>query len=347
MELQRIQDAGELEGKKILLRVDFNVPIENDEIKESFKIRAVRDTLKYLINKDVKIALASHFGRPDGKVNPALSLKQLEKPVSLILEEKIKFFPDSVGSKISKALDQLRYGEVLLLENVRFYSEEEQNDLLFSKNMAKNFDIFVNDAFSVCHRDQASVTGVAKNLPSYAGFWLQKEIENLDKIKANPLHPAVAIIGGAKIETKLPIINNFEKEYDYVLVGGKIAAQAIEQKIQFSPKVVLPEDFIDGGMDIGPKALEKYKSLIAIAKTIVWNGPVGKFETKPYDIGTKGILQAILDSRAFTLVGGGESVQVLEENGAMDKISFVSTGGGAMLEYLAGKPMPGIEVLKA
>ena len=211
MELKRIQDVDGLEGKKILLRVDFNVPIENDQVKESYKIRAVRDTLKYLINKDVKIALASHFGRPDGKVDPSLSLKQLEKPVSLMLEEKVKFFGDCVGSKISKALDQLRYGEVLLLENVRFYPEDEQNDELFSKNMAKNFDLFVNDAFSVCHRDQASVTGVAKNLPSYAGFWLQKEIENLDKIKANPLHPAVAIIGGAKIETKLPIINNFEK----------------------------------------------------------------------------------------------------------------------------------------
>ena len=347
MDLKKIQDVGNLEGKKILLRVDFNVPIENDEVKESYKIKAVRDTLKYLINKDAKIALITHFGRPEGKVDPALSLKQLEKPVSKILEEKIKFFGDCVGSKIEKEVTSLKYGEVLLLENVRFYPEEEQNDHLFSKNMAKNFDLFVNDAFSVCHRDQASVTGVARLIPSYAGFWLQKEIENLDKIKANPIRPAVAIIGGAKIETKLPIIKNFEKEYDHVLVGGKIAMEAIEQKLQFSHKVVLPEDFIDGGMDIGPKALEKYKSLIANAKTIVWNGPVGKFETKPYDIGTKEILKAILDSQAFTLVGGGESVQVLEENGVMDKISFVSTGGGAMLEYLGGDKMPGIEVLKA
>ncbi|PJA87281.1 MAG: phosphoglycerate kinase [Candidatus Moranbacteria bacterium CG_4_9_14_3_um_filter_42_9] len=345
MELKKIQDVSDLENKKILLRVDFNVAVKNDEVLESYKINAARDTLKYLLNKDAKVALVSHLGRPDGKKDPAFSLEQIAKSVGKILGEKVIYFNDCIGKKVTVMLENLRYGEVLLLENIRFYPEEEQNDPAFALNMAKNFDLYVNDAFSVCHRDQASVTGVAKLLPSYAGFWLQKEIENLDKIKIDPLHPAVAIIGGAKIETKLPVINILEKNYDFVLVGGKIAAEAQEQKIKFSSKVVLAEDFAKDGLDIGPKAVEKYKKIISHAKTIIWNGPMGKFEEKPYDFGTLEILRAVIESPAYTLVGGGESVQVLEENNAMDKISFVSTGGGAMLEYLSGNKLPGIEVL--
>lgn len=347
MELKKIQDIGDLENKKILLRVDFNVAVKNDQVMESFKIKAARDTLKYLLNKDAKIALVSHLGRPDGKKDPAFSLEQISESAGKILGVKIVYFNDCIGKKVTGMLESLRYGEVLLLENVRFYPEEEQNDPAFAMNMAKNFDLYVNDAFSVCHRDQASVTGVAKLLPSYAGFWLQKEVENLDKIKTDPIHPAVAIIGGAKIETKLPAINMFEKNYDHILVGGKIAAEALEQKIKFSPKVVLPEDFAKDGLDIGPKAVEKYKEIISHAKTVIWNGPMGKFEEKPYDFGTLEILRAVIESPAYTLVGGGESVQVLEENNVMDKISFVSTGGGAMLEYLSGNPMPGIEVLRS
>ncbi|HEX7586359.1 MAG TPA: phosphoglycerate kinase, partial [Patescibacteria group bacterium] len=223
---------------------------------------------------------------------------------------------------------------------------EEKNDSEFAAALSENFDVFVNDAFSVCHRDQASVTGVAKILPSYAGLWLKKEIENLDKIKKNPAKPAVAIIGGAKIETKLPLIKKFEETYDHILVGGKIANEAMDQKIQFSSKVILPLDLAEDRLDIGPKTIEKFKEIISLAKTIVWNGPMGKFEEKPYNIGTEEILETVIKSGAFTLMGGGESAQILEENNAMDKISFVSTGGGAMLEYLSGNKLPGIEVLK-
>jgi phosphoglycerate kinase len=257
------------------------------------------------------------------------------------------FVDDCVGEKVSAGLDNLALGEVLLLENVRFYPEEEKNDGDFSQKLANGFDIFVNDAFAVSHRDQASVTGITKFLPSYAGFWLQKEIENLDKVKNNPEHPAVAIIGGAKIETKLPVISKLVENYDHVLVGGKIANEVLDQNIKFSDKVMLPIDFGGDRLDIGPETIEKYKKIIAGAKTIVWNGPMGKFEEKPYDIGTNEVLKAVIESGAYVLMGGGESVEILEEQQAMDKISFVSTGGGAMLEYLSGKKLPGLEVIKS
>ncbi|HCO99663.1 MAG TPA: hypothetical protein DIT56_03590, partial [Candidatus Moranbacteria bacterium] len=231
-------------------------------------------------------------------------------------------------------------------ENVRFYEGEEKNDVEFSKKLAENFDVYINDAFSVCHRNQASVTGITAHIESYAGLRLQEEIKNLNRVIHEPESPATAIIGGAKIETKLPLINNFEKAYSHILVGGKIANEAIDQNLAFSPKVILPFDFAKDRFDIGPKTIRRFKEIIAQSKVIVWNGPMGKFEEQPYDIGTREILDAIVESDAFTLIGGGESVQVLEENNLMNKISFVSTGGGAMLEYLSGNQMPGIEALR-
>ncbi|MFA4817471.1 MAG: phosphoglycerate kinase [Parcubacteria group bacterium] len=346
MSLKRIQDA-DVENKKVLMRVDFNVAVGDGKVKEAFKIAACQESVKYLLEKGAKVALISHLGRPDGKVNPEFSLGQIKNDIKNILGIQINFVEDCVGEKVSAGLDSLAQDEVLLLENVRFYPGEEVNDDEFSRNLASGFDIFVNDAFSVSHRDQASVTGVAKILPSFAGFWLQKEIENLDKVKINPEHPAAAIIGGAKIETKLPVISKLAENYDHVLVGGIIANEALDQKIQFSDKVLLPTDFGGDRLDIGTETIEKYKEIISSAKTIVWNGPMGKFEEKPYDTGTKEILKAVISSEAFVLMGGGESVEILEEQNAMDKISFVSTGGGAMLEYLSGKPLPGIEVLKS
>jgi len=346
MELRRVQDE-DLENKKILLRVDFNVSIENGKALELFKIKACQETLNYLLEKKAKVALISHLGRPDGKFNLDFSLEQLKGEAENILGVKLAFVADCVGEKVKEALEKIEPGSVVLLENVRFYPGEEKNDSDFAKLLAENFDVFVNDAFSVCHRDQTSVTGVAKILPSYAGLWLQREIENLDKVKAAPEAPAVAIIGGAKIETKLPLISAFEKTYDYILVGGKIANEAMDQEIRFSSKVILPLDLAHDRLDIGPKTVEKFKEIISLAKTIVWNGPMGKFEEKPYDIGTQEVLGAVIKSGAFILMGGGESVQILEENNALDKISFVSTGGGAMLEYLSGDELPGVEVLKS
>jgi phosphoglycerate kinase len=362
MELKKIQNA-DLESKKIIMRVDFNVAVENQDAKEKYKIHTAKETIDYILSQPgSKLSLVGHLGRPTAlknclisgetlsdrsveQIDPEFSLKQLADDAERLLGIKVKFVPDCVGLKVKEAVENQKPGEVLLLENVRFYCNDEKNDVEFSEMLAENFDIYVNEAFSVSHRDQASVTGITKFLPSYAGFWLQKEIENLDKVRENPEHPAVAIIGGAKIETKLPVISRFETNYDYVLVGGKIANEAKDQNLKFSEKVILPMDCAEGKLDIGLETIGKFKEIIALAKTVIWNGPMGKFEEPPYDLGTREILKAIISSQAFTVVGGGESVQVLEEQNMLDKISFVSTGGGAMLEYLSGKELPGINVL--
>ena len=354
MEIKKIQDA-DVENKKVLLRVDFNVATENGKVKEKFKIEAAKETIKYLLEKKVKIALASHFGRPEGKKIPEYSLGKIAEDIGNILGVKTKFISDCVGQEVREGLQNIMAGEVLILENVRFYSGDESNDGKFSKKLAENFDIFVNDAFSVSHRDQASVTGVTKFLPSFAGFRLQKEITEMEKIKNNFSRPAVAIIGGAKIETKLPVIKFFEEKYDYILVGGKIANEALDQGIKFSEKVILPEDFVDdpvksdetsdngaSRLDIGPKTIEKFISIISGAKTVVWNGPTGKFEEEKYAVSTEAILEAVISSGAYSVVGGGETIEVLEKYSALARINFVSTGGGAMLTYLSGEPMPGI-----
>ncbi|MBU2028925.1 phosphoglycerate kinase [Patescibacteria group bacterium] len=359
MELKKIQDA-DLDGKKVILRVDFNVAMEGGKIKERFKIKAARETVNYLLKKNCKIALISHLGRPQGKVDPEFSLRKIKDIVSESLGVKVNFIDDCIGDKIKKALENISAGEVLLLENVRFYTGDDpaksdeasdngarKNELAeFSKKLANGFNIFINDAFSASHRDQASITGVAKIIPSFAGWRLQKEIAEMEKIKSGFTRPAVAIIGGAKIETKLSIIKFFEKNYDYVLVGGKIANEVLDQKISFSEKVILPTDFVDDRWDIGPKTVKKFQAIIQKAKTIVWNGPLGKFEEEKYSHGTMDIFQTLLLSEAYKVAGGGETLEILEKNQAFAKFNFVSTGGGAMLEYLSGGKMPGIEILK-
>lgn len=345
--MKKIQEA-DLAGKKVLIRADFNVGLVDGKIQEKFKLKACKETVEYVISQNgTKVALCSHLGRPDGKVDQNFSLSQIKEELALILEKRVVFVDDCAGEKVSLALQNLGENEVLLLENTRFHEGEENNSDDFSEQLASNFDIYVNEAFSVCHRDQSSVTGVTKFLPSFAGFWLQKEVANMDRVLGNPEGPALAIIGGAKIETKLPLIKIFEQKYDKVLVGGKIAIEAVEQGLVFSEKVILPIDFFgEEKKDIGEKTCDIFLREIAVAKTIVWNGPMGKFEEKPFDRATRKISEAVCSSGAFTLVGGGESVQVLEENNLLEKISFVSTGGGAMLEYLGGNKMPGIAVLE-
>jgi len=297
------------------------------------------------LNKNCKVAMLTHFGRPEGKINPEFSLSQMVSDAEEILATHLEFVPDCVGAEVASAMENMQ-GGALLLENVRFHAGDETNEAEFAGKLAENFDVFIQDAFSVSHRNHASVVGVSKILPSCAGFRLLEEIHEMTIIKEHPIAPAVAIIGGAKIETKLPVIKFFEEKYDYVLVGGKIANEAIDQKIEFSEKVILSIDFIGERLDIGPKTLEKFKEIIASAKMIVWNGPTGKFEDEKYAKSSNEILQAVIDSGAFVVVGGGETIEVLEKNHALDAISFVSTGGGAMLDYLAGAPMPGIEALK-
>jgi phosphoglycerate kinase len=323
------------------------VAISNGEVKERFKLEACKKSVDFLsAQPGVKIALMSHLGRPEGKENPEFSLDQIRNELEKILGKKIIFVTDCIGEIVEKTIDDLKEGEIMLLENVRFHEGDEKNDSEFAGKLAENFDVFVNDAFSVCHRDQASVTGVTRYIKSYAGLWLQEELKNLNRVIHEPESPSTAIIGGAKIETKLPLIKRFEETYSHILVGGKIANESMDQGMTFSPKVILPVDFAGDRQDIGPKTIQRFKEIIAQSKVIVWNGPMGKFEQSPYDIGTREILDAVVESDAFTLIGGGESVQVLEENNLMQKISFVSTGGGAMLEYLSGNMMPGIEALR-
>jgi phosphoglycerate kinase len=358
MDIKKMQ-ASDVEGKKVLLRVDFNSSIEEDTVKEKFKIQAADETVRYLLAMNAKVALLTHLGRPaavktltgepEGKPDPKFSLNPIKDDVEYILGHKVKFVPDCIGDEVRKTVNDLKEGEIALLENVRFYSGDESNDEEFAKKLAEGFDVFINDAFSVCHRDQASVSGVTKFLPSYAGLNLQKEIEEMEKVKNNFSRPAVAIIGGAKIETKLPMIKFFEGIYDNILVGGKVANEALSQNIAFGQKVLLPTDFIDDRMDIGTETLVKFKDIIEKAKTIVWNGPTGKFEEEKYATSSNEILKSILASSAHVLIGGGETLEVLEKNNVTPEIQkrgFVSTGGGAMLDYLGGEIMPGIEALK-
>ncbi|MDO8566336.1 MAG: phosphoglycerate kinase [Candidatus Moranbacteria bacterium] len=349
MPIRSIEQAN-FKNKKALVRMDFNVELDNiAQVQEHFKLEVLKKTIDYILGfPGVKVAMLTHFGRPKGKNDPHYSVAKLVPAVEQAFARKVTFVSDCIGKDVVKALDALPSGELLLLENVRFYPEEEANDEEFAKSLAKPFDIYVNEAFGVDHRNHASVTTITKFLPAYAGLHVLEEIEKLDYIRLLPDHPAVAIIGGAKIETKLPLIQALEKNFDAILVGGKVANEAIDQKIVFSEKVLLPLDFDSPlRLDIGPNTIACFIQVIKIAKTIVWNGPLGKFEEKPYDMGTNAILHAILESQAFFVIGGGESLAVLEKTGVMDRIGFVSSGGGAMLEYLSGKKLPGIEALEA
>lgn len=347
MKLRRIQDA-DVAGKRVLLRVEFNVALdERGDVREKYKIAAAKESLEHLRAHGASVvALLAHLGRPDGKILPTASLQHITDDMQRILGIAVRFVPSCVGADVDDAVGGASDGDVLLLENVRFHAEEEKNDADFARRLAAPFDLFVNDAFAACHRAHASIVGITKYLPSFAGIQLQKEVDVLEKVIAHPEHPAVAIIGGAKISTKVPLIDNFEKNYDHILVGGKTANEALDEHITFGKKVILPHDFATARYDIGPQTIALFSSFIEGARTVVWNGPMGKFEEKPYDTGTRAILDAILRSKAFSVVGGGESVQALEEAGAVEKISFVSTGGGAMLSFLGGEVMPGIDALR-
>lgn len=351
MNLKKIQEV-DFSGKKVLMRVDFNVTVTDGDIEEKFKVEATRKSVEYIRGvQGARLALVSHLGRPDPQLPPkkrdaSLSLEQLVDDIQFILGVRPKFVSSCVGREVQKALRAARQGDVLLLENARFEVGEMEGAATFAKNLATPFDVFINNAFSVCHRDQASVTTIAGVLPSAAGFHLQQELKELTEVRENPSHPAVALIGGAKIQTKLPLIRRFEEIYDTVLVGGKIANEAQAARMKFSKKVILPTDFRGGHLDIGPKTVEYFKRYIEDAKTIVWNGPMGKFEEKEFAKGTEDIARAIASSSAYSLVGGGESTQALAQLGLLNDISFVSTGGGAMLAFLSGENMPGLEALK-
>lgn len=339
-----------VQNKRVLVRVDFNVELKDvAHVQEGYKLEIAKRTIDTLFERGAaKVALLTHFGRPNGRAEARYSTAQIQGEVERVLQRPVVCIPHCTGLPVRQALDTLAAGAVLLLENVRFSPGEETNDIDFSRQLAEPFEAYVNEAFGVSHRAHASVVGVPKLLPSAAGLHLVDELTHLDVIKHAPARPAVAIIGGAKIETKLPLIHAFETLYDCVLVGGKIANEALDQKLVFRDTVLLPQDFDSPRrLDIGATTAAYYAQIIKKAKTVVWNGPMGKFEEKPYDIGTKLVLEAILESDANVVIGGGESLAVLEEVGVFHKIGFVSSGGGAMLEYLSGKHLPGLEALRS
>jgi len=346
--IKKIQNVN-VAGKKVLVRADFNVSLDkNKRAKSVYKIKAVKDTVDFLLENGAShIALLTHFGRPEKSEDKLeFSTKQLLADVCEVLEKEVEFVPDCIGEKVQDVIDGFGDGKIVLFENVRFYKEEKLNSKQFAANLCLPFDLYINDAFSVSHRCHASVEAVAKCIPAYAGLWLQKEIKNLSYVKTSPKHPAVAIIGGAKIDTKIPMIEMFAKKYEHVLVGGRTAVEAKDRKITFDDNVEFPIDFEYKFLDIGPGTIKRFCDKISRAKTIVWNGPMGLIEEEEYKKGTLSLIEAIAKNKnAFSLIGGGESVQMTEESGLGDKISFISTGGGAMLAFLGGDRMPGIEVL--
>lgn len=325
----------DFQNKRVLVRCDFNVPMAkrvspsslssfHSEMKilDDFRLRQTLPTIEYLIGARVKIILISHLAQK-------FSLRPVAKRLTELLGREVKF---------------IESGQVTLLENLRFNKGEEENDENFAKELAKLGDIFINDAFAACHRAHASIVGVPKYLPSGAGLLLEKEIKTLEQLMKNPGKPLVAIIGGAKVETKVKIIEKLLKIADFVLIGGLLNKEIKEKNIHFEGegKIIGAGD----GLDISKANLKIFKEKIVQAKTIFWNGPLGKTEDKQFAKGSKEIAEAIIESRAFSVVGGGETVEFVNKLGLIDKFSFVSTGGGAMMSFLSGEKLPGLEALK-
>lgn len=346
MTLGSISDVHSFQNKKVLVRIDSDVDIKNNVILDDSRLLSSLETIKYIINHGGVALLIGHSGRPDGKVNPEYTLEIVAN-----------WYAKHLGGKVKEeTLDEFPCWQIndslLLLENVRFYKGEEENDETFAKKLAGLGDIFVNEAFAVSHRAHATTVGIAKLLPSYAGFHLQKEVQTLENVMKNPKRPLAVLIGGAKIETKLPMVEKMHHIADYVLVGGKIAEETKtlikvqHEKIVGQKSAVLVADNTPNGEDITEKDAENFIQILALAKTIVWNGPVGKMGNPKTEENTLEIARAIAESDAYTIVGGGDSITLLKEHNMLGSFSFISTGGGAMLEFLSGKNLPGISVLE-
>ena len=334
-------------NKRVLVRCDFNVPIdEKGNILDDFRIKKTLPTIKYLIENRAKIILMSHLGEPDGKVVPELKMDNVAEKLAEYLGFPIGKEDDCIGPEVEMQTNKLADGRVLLLENLRFHKEEISNDAEFAKKLSFLGDVYVNDAFGVCHRDQASVTGVPQLLVSCAGLLLQKEIEVLSLVMKTPEKPMITIVGGKKVETKSNFINKISKVSDFVVISGLIAKEVAEKNIKFDypEKIIIPTGQLDA-LDINDESIKILQEKIMQAKTVLWNGPFGKFEDKQYIKGTLAIAEAIIKSGAYSVVGGGETVEFLTKQGMIDKFSHVSTGGGAMLSYLSGDILPGIKAL--
>jgi phosphoglycerate kinase len=379
-------------GKRVLMRVDFNVPIADGKVGDDKRIVAALPTIKNVMDRGGKVILMSHLGRPKGQRSPEFTLKPAALRLSDLLGKPVKFVEDCIGAQAQAAVDSLKDGEVLVLENMRFYKEEEANDENFSKQIAAFGDMYVNDAFGTAHRCHASTHGVTRFIKGdkVIGFLIEKELKYLDEALNSPARPFIAVLGGAKVSDKIEVIKNLLEKVDKLLIGGAMAYTFMKargkptgdslveaDKVDLAKellqiggeKLVLPVDTMCGkefkedteirigegaiadgweGMDIGPKTVEMYKKILVEAKTIVWNGPVGVFEMKPFANGTFSLAQAIADATdkgAISVIGGGDSASAIKKAGLKDKMTHISTGGGASLEFMEGKGFATLDAL--
>jgi 3-phosphoglycerate kinase len=393
MEKKTIRDI-DVAGKRVLVRVDLNVPLAEDtgQILDDIRIKAVVPTISYLVDKKARVILCSHLGRPKGKPVDALRMAPIAKRLSEIIGKPVATTKDCIGKDVEKAAAELKNGEILLLENLRFHDEEEKNDPEFCKALAKLADIYVNDAFGTAHRAHASTEGVAKYLPAVSGFLMQKEIEVMGKALTNPTRPFASIIGGAKISDKIGVLDNILEKVDILLIGGGMVATFLkamsyevgkssveEDKLDLARKLMdkakskgvkllLPVDVVVADksaadaksktvaidkvpadwfiMDIGHKTIDLFEEELKKCKTIIWNGPMGVFEYPKFSRGTASIAKTLAGAKATTIIGGGSTAEAVEEMGLAEKITHVSTGGGASLEFLEGKTLPGVAALQ-
>ncbi len=382
----------DLSNKKALVRVDFNVPLKDGVVTDDTRIQAALPTIKYLLDNGASVVVMSHFGRPKGKKNPEFSMAPIAKRFSELLGKPVTLAKDVIGDEVAAQVAALKKGEVLLLENVRFYAEEEANDPEFAKSLAAFGDIYVNDAFGTAHRAHASTEGVAHYLPSYAGFLIEKEVKFMAPLLENPDKPFVAIIGGSKVSSKISVLESLVRTCNTIVIGGgmaytflavqghaigkslveedykETAASFLAKAKEKGVEVILPTDHLCGeefkedtavvavdgtdipqnliGMDIGPKTVARIVDAVSKAKSVVWNGPMGVFEFDSFANGTLTVAKALAQSDATTVVGGGDSVAAINKFNLADKISHVSTGGGASLEFLEGQVLPGIKALE-
>lgn len=336
-------------GKRVLLRCDFNVPLsEKGEILDDFRIRQTIPTIEYLLKQGAKIVLMSHLGNPEGKIIEGLKMDKVQEKLTQLLDCSVTKAPDCFGPEIEKWTKEMQPGEILLLENLRFHQEEEANSDEFARKLSRLGDVYLNDAFGACHRAHASIVGLPKYLPAGAGLLLEKEVRILGGLIKNPQKSLVAVIGGKKVETKSKFIDKISASADFILLGGLISREIEEKKIKlaFPEKIVKPVDEIDGGLDIGFETRKLFREKILGAKTVFFNGSLGKTEDQKYTYGTKEVLRAIIESGAFSVVGGGETVELISQINWTDKFNHVSTGGGAMLAFLSGDNLPGLAALK-
>ena len=384
----------DVNNKKVLVRCDFNVPIDSEtgKITDNRRIRAALPTIQYLLDHNAKVILCSHLGRPKGEFNLKYSLKPVAEELSKLLNKDVKLAKDVIGESAKELTANMKEGDLVLLENVRFHKEEEQNDPEYSKALASMAEIYVNDAFGTAHRAHSSTTGVADYLPAVSGFLIEKELEFLGVALENPAHPFVAILGGAKVSDKIGVIENLLDKVDTLIIGGGMAytfykaqghhigtsiceedkldlaknilEKAREKGVQLllpvdnhvsseysnngEEKIVDSKEIPDGfmGLDIGPKTIEKFEEAVKDAKTVVWNGPLGVCEFDKFATGTKAVATMLSKIDAITIIGGGDSAAAIEKLGLADKMTHISTGGGASLEFLEGKTLPGIACLQ-